>query len=213
MTDLINECDDKKTKTSRQLQATKTKEALYRSAIKLINQQGYQKTTIEDIVRDAGTATGTFYLYFKSKRALIFHTLEHYDIFALQSYAISSEEQTFHDQLISFFEYQYEKINELGREVLTALYWNTMQDGAPLVNNLERPIYGYFRHMIEFGIENGELSADYDVAYYSQQIISTILGIDYYWCTFQHDVNVVELAVSRANNLINGLPKPNTSCQ
>ncbi len=208
MSDNLLDNDEKKPKTSRQLQASRTKEAIYNAAIELINKQGYQKTTIEDIVTLAGTATGTFYLYYKTKRDLIFHTLNHFDTFALQSYAIASEEQSFEGQLRSFFKFQYERIRDTGREVLKALYQNTMQDGSPMVNNLERPIYGYMRHMVEFGMETGELSLSHSVSYYNQQIIATVLGIDYYWCTFPDNIDVVELAMNRVDTLLNGLPKP-----
>ena len=43
------------------------KNALYRTAFELFTTQGIAKTTISDIVQQAGVAKGTFYLYFKDK--------------------------------------------------------------------------------------------------------------------------------------------------
>ena len=40
---------------------------LLTTAFELFNSQGFSKTSIADIVRDAGVAKGTFYLYFKDK--------------------------------------------------------------------------------------------------------------------------------------------------
>lgn len=40
---------------------------LLKTAFELFNSQGFSKTSIADIVRDAGVAKGTFYLYFKDK--------------------------------------------------------------------------------------------------------------------------------------------------
>jgi len=41
------------------------------AAIEVITEKGYDKTVISDIVKLAGVAQGTFYLYFSSKKALI----------------------------------------------------------------------------------------------------------------------------------------------
>ena len=62
---------------------------LLSTAFELFNSQGFSKTSISDIVRDAGVAKGTFYLYFKDKydiqkkliaeksAALFQHALDH----------------------------------------------------------------------------------------------------------------------------------------
>ena len=43
------------------------KSALFQTAFDLFTKKGFAKTTISDIVQDAGLAKGTFYLYFKDK--------------------------------------------------------------------------------------------------------------------------------------------------
>ena len=43
------------------------KNALLQTAFDLFRDKGFAKTTISDIVSDAGLAKGTFYLYFKDK--------------------------------------------------------------------------------------------------------------------------------------------------
>lgn len=43
------------------------RESLLETAFKLFTSKGIQKTSISDIVEDAGVAKGTFYLYFKDK--------------------------------------------------------------------------------------------------------------------------------------------------
>ncbi|MDF2964515.1 MAG: TetR family transcriptional regulator [Paenibacillus sp.] len=46
------------------------KEGIIEAALKLFEEQGYHTTKVSDIVREAGVAQGTFYLYFKSKEDL-----------------------------------------------------------------------------------------------------------------------------------------------
>ncbi|WP_317855982.1 TetR/AcrR family transcriptional regulator [Chakrabartyella piscis] len=191
--------------STRQLQALKTQKAIYAAAIDLINAQGYEKTTIDDIVRKAGTATGTFYLYFKTKRDLLFKSILEYDHFVEISYGYAKEKTTFREQLQTFYFHEYSQIQGMGKEVLRALFWNSLQKGDPIINNPSRIIYIYIYKMVVFGLETGELSDERPIEYYTQQIIASILGIDYYWCTFSLDVNVLELAVSHAEVLLNGI--------
>lgn len=50
-----------------ELKKKKKKEALFNTAFELFSTKGIAKTTISDIVGNAGVAKGTFYLYFKDK--------------------------------------------------------------------------------------------------------------------------------------------------
>ncbi|WP_174729200.1 TetR/AcrR family transcriptional regulator [Mesobacillus harenae] len=45
-------------------------------ALQLFAEQGYHRTKISDIVREAGVAQGTFYWYFKSKEAIALEIIE-----------------------------------------------------------------------------------------------------------------------------------------
>ncbi|WP_438313877.1 TetR family transcriptional regulator [Sporosarcina sp. FA9] len=47
------------------------KENIVRAAVKIFSEKGIEKTKISDIVKEAGVAQGTFYLYFPSKLSLM----------------------------------------------------------------------------------------------------------------------------------------------
>ncbi len=47
------------------------KEQLLRAARKVLDEKGYDRATVADIVREAGVAQGTFYLYFDSKKEAV----------------------------------------------------------------------------------------------------------------------------------------------
>lgn len=47
------------------------KENIVHAAIQMFREKGIDKTTVSDIVKNAGIAQGTFYLYFSSKLALM----------------------------------------------------------------------------------------------------------------------------------------------
>jgi len=53
-----------------------TEEKLLKSAVDLMSKNGYHRTTVADIVKAAGVAQGTFYLYFDSKKTLFLKLME-----------------------------------------------------------------------------------------------------------------------------------------
>jgi len=53
-----------------------TEEKILISAVDLMSKNGYHRTTVADIVKAAGVAQGTFYLYFDSKKALFLKLME-----------------------------------------------------------------------------------------------------------------------------------------
>jgi AcrR family transcriptional regulator len=52
-------------------QGAATRQALYKTAIKLIVSRGYEATTLRDIAAQAGVSAGLLYRYFPSKRAIV----------------------------------------------------------------------------------------------------------------------------------------------
>lgn len=52
------------------------REQVLACAVRVFSQKGYHATTVSDIIEDAGVARGTFYLYFKSKRAIFDELLD-----------------------------------------------------------------------------------------------------------------------------------------
>ena len=57
--------------TSRQIQAQKSRQKIYDTAVALINEIGIENFTINDICNDLHISVGAFYHYFKSKDELI----------------------------------------------------------------------------------------------------------------------------------------------
>jgi len=53
-----------------------TVDKLLNAAVDLMSKKGYHSTTVADIVKVAGVAQGTFYLYFDSKKALFLSLME-----------------------------------------------------------------------------------------------------------------------------------------
>src|ERR1700756_222932 len=52
-------------------QGAATRQSLYKTAIELIEERGYEAATLRDVARRAGVSVGLLYRYFPSKRAVV----------------------------------------------------------------------------------------------------------------------------------------------
>lgn len=89
------------------------KEALLNAAFHLFITNGMNKTTISDIVKEAGVAKGTFYLYFKDKYEIRNELISHKSsqLFSTAHQAMLQEDiEIFEDKIIFIADYI---INEL----------------------------------------------------------------------------------------------------
>lgn len=67
--------------TDRSLKAQKTRKKLFQSAAKLIENNGYENVTVEEICKKSGVSVGAFYHYFNSKTDIIVEFFKQIDYF------------------------------------------------------------------------------------------------------------------------------------
>ena len=192
--------------TKRQQKALQTKEKIYDAAIKLFEKNGYENVLIEDITKAAKVATGTFYLYYKSKKDLMYATIEKYNQCSDKAYERVREMTDFKEKLLKYVEYYYEEVQKVGRQMLRALVGNNILDGADVINAPERSIYRVMNILLQEGMEQGALSKEYCLAYYEQIIVAALLGVDYYWCT-RDEPELVDLISVQMEILVEGLTR------
>ena len=104
----------------------KKKKNLYDSAYELFTTKGINDTAINDIVKGAGVAKGTFYLYFKDKYHII-------DLIVLRKsskvlkeaieVSMNKEFEEFNDKVIFFVDYIIEYLRE-DKKLLRLIYKN-----------------------------------------------------------------------------------------
>jgi len=79
------------------------KEQILSAARRVLREKGYDRTTISEIVKEAGVAQGTFYLYFESKKAAVMElALKLMDEIALRLTAVMDSKLNFEDRLRLF---------------------------------------------------------------------------------------------------------------
>ena len=56
---------------SRKEQGKLTKEKIFKTAVNLITEKGYDNVSVNEICNQAGVAKGTFYVHYKSKEDIV----------------------------------------------------------------------------------------------------------------------------------------------
>ncbi|MEE1228583.1 MAG: TetR/AcrR family transcriptional regulator [Lachnospiraceae bacterium] len=126
--------------------------ALFQTAFDLFTNKGFAKTTISDIVNQAGLAKGTFYLYFKDKydlrdKLIISQTSQ---LFGRAHEAMAQHKNlSFEDQIITFADYiigEFEKNPPLLRFISKNLSWGIFK------NAFERQIPEESQELLDYCI-------------------------------------------------------------
>ncbi len=154
---------------------------LYTSALELFAEQGYERTTIDQITERADVARGTFFNHFQRKEDLVTTWAEQRrdKLRAFMEHSLAREEDDVTVQLercmAALSEFN-EAEHDLTRVMLTA--W--VKSGQPL---LEEPDYAghVFTKVISAGQARGEIARDIDPAMAGNMLRDAYLGLLYRW--------------------------------
>lgn len=161
-----------------------TKSKIVSAAWRLFYEQGYDDTTIEDIIEESGTSKGSFYHYFAGKDAL----LSSLSILFDEKYEEIEEEidpkMNSFEKLMYYNEELFGMIeNRISIDLLARLYSSqliTKSEKHLLDRN--RIYYKLLRQTIVSGQEKGEIRSDVS----SNEIVKAYAlcerGILYDWC-------------------------------
>lgn len=151
------------------------KSRLLYAAKEVFAEKGLEKTTISEIVKRAGMAQGTFYLYFSSKKALIPALAD--DLLQTMLCEMQKEQvlctdvwESFHKMITVTF-----RVTNLYKEVLSLCYSglaieNTLSEWDRIYN----PYYSWLAEIITNGIEQGVIRPDIEPMVAARMVIGLV---------------------------------------
>lgn len=172
------------------------RDSLLESAFSLFIDNGFSKTSISDIVNNAGVAKGTFYLYFKDKYDIRNHLIAHK---ASQVFQAAYNELLEHPEITQFEEQVMFIIDHI---------LNQLDANHSLVNLLSKHLsWGFFKNSLFFtpGKDTPSIYTIYerllvnaDCSYHSPElmmytIIELISGTSYNAILYQQPMALDEL--------------------
>ncbi|MDG9722696.1 MULTISPECIES: TetR/AcrR family transcriptional regulator [unclassified Streptomyces] len=156
------------------------KDRIYTSALTLFAEQGYDRTTVDQIAERADVARGTFFNYFQRKEDLVTAWAQarqrRLEACIEESMVTREDGVTVHLErcMLALAEF-----NETEREVTSAMLQAWVKAGRPLI---EEPYAGrVFATIIEAGRERGEIAVDIDPLRVGNILRDSYLGLLYRW--------------------------------
>ena len=177
---------------------TRTKQQLYRCAMELFRKKGYDGVSVDEIVRKAGTAKGTFYIYFNSKADIITEMLRQYDDYydevAAKLDASWSVEHRLRYMIQAACRFTQEVI---GLDLIRALYTQEISGGGQRADDLneERTLFHVLLQLLEEGQQTGECCSTMAAQKLAMLILRGIRATFFEWCCQGETIDLTEEAL------------------
>ncbi|MBR5826752.1 MAG: TetR/AcrR family transcriptional regulator [Clostridia bacterium] len=173
-----------------------TKSRIVSAAWKLFYDNGYDNTTIEDIVYESGTSKGSFYHYFESKDALLGSLAYLFD----EKYEELEDDINTSDSCIEALLFLNRKLfemveNTIDLELMKRLYSTqliTKNEKQLLDHN--RVYYRLLRKIVVAGQNKGEITKDMSVNDIVKYYAFCERAIIYDWCLCNGDYSLSDSA-------------------
>lgn len=176
--------------------AKTTKKKIVSAAWKLFYEQGYDNTTVDDIVEESGTSKGSFYHYFEGKDALLSSLSFLFD----EKYEelMPSVDPQMHsvDKLLYLNRELFGVIeNTVSLELLARLFSSQLiTKGERHLLDHSRVYYRVLRTILAEGQQRGQIRGDVTVNELSKLYALLERGLMYDWCICNGDYSLKSYA-------------------
>ena len=165
----------------RERKKDETRERIFKAAIRLFRDRGFEKTTVDDITEKADVAKGTFFNYFPRKDSVLAYLSEKRLVAAEETAeAMLAARESTSEKLIGLFTHAataYQGDRELSRYVLNELMARAFGPGEDAEERWQKLAL----RIIERGRESGELRRDLHAVRAESLLSSVYFSTVYLW--------------------------------
>ncbi len=161
-----------------------TKGKIINAAWDLFYEQGYEYTTVEEIIEKSGTSKGSFYHYFEGKDALLGSLSYIFDEEYIKLQKTLPENMSCFDKLLHLNAKLFSIIEDrIDIELLTRLYSTQLiTKGEKHLLDSKRSYYKLLRKIVAEGQEKGELTNEMTVNEIVKLYAMSERALIYDWC-------------------------------
>lgn len=183
--------------------AEETKLHIFNTALKLLDEIGFEKLTIRDIVRAAGVSIGTFYYYYSSKLDVFYETYYLADQYFEETVAPQLVQETAVERIYCFFDHYAKYCSDITSITLTGILFNS--DNKCFDRESTQGMLSILPELISFGQENAELRTDDSPHEVSRFLMISVRGLVYDWCIHEGCYNLSTAIQRHVERLLSGL--------
>ena len=184
-----------------------TKGRIISAAWKLFYEQGYDDTTIEEIIEESGTSKGSFYHYFKGKDALLGTLSLLFDEKYMELAETMDPDMNCFDKLIFMNRELFTMVeNEISLDLLARLYSSQLvTNGQKHLLDHNRYYYRLLKQVISEGQKRGEISDSMTVNEIVKLYALCERSLLYDWCLCSGEYPLVKYASQMLPVFLNGI--------
>ena len=169
-----------------------TKKKIVSAAWRLFYEQGYDDTTVEEIIAESGTSKGSFYHYFEGKDALLSSLSFLFDEKYAELRPWLSEKMTSMEKLLFLNHELFSVIeNTVPLDLMARLFSTQLiTRGERHLLDHNRLYYRLLRQIVTEGQERGELRSDLSVNEMTKLYAMCERALMYDWCICSGDYSL-----------------------
>lgn len=196
-------------KGKRQLQAEKTKQRIFQTAMELFRKKGFDQVTVDEIVEKSNSSKGAFYGHFDSKYGIFLEKFKEIDNFYEEYVQIIADDDSLKEKILKLFQGQMHYLeHELGKDLMRSVYTNGLIESENhFFNNTERGLFKILMHYINKSIDNGELRKEVNPERIAMLITRCMRGNLYDWIAFGSNYNLQQESKQFIEIFMDGLLK------
>lgn len=177
--------DEEKT-MEKETKGVRTKRQLYQCAMKLFRERGFDRVSVDEIVREVGMAKGTFYIYFNTKSDIILEMLRQYDTYYDQIMVGLPDDLSIDQQMEEIVKGACRFTEEvIGLDLIRVLYVKQLTEGQehPGLLNEDRALFRILSELLTEGQCAGIYDPALDVPDTTRLILHGIRASFFEWCS------------------------------
>lgn len=178
--------EDEENIMEKETKGLRTKRQLYQCAMKLFRERGFDRVSVDEIVREAGMAKGTFYIYFNTKSDIILEMLRQYDTYYDQIMAGLPDDLSIDQQMEEIVKGACRFTEEvIGLDLIRVLYVKQLTEGQehPGLLNEDRALFRILSELLTAGQRAGIYDLALDVPDTTRLILHGIRASFFEWCS------------------------------
>jgi AcrR family transcriptional regulator len=176
---------------------TSTKDKIINSAYILFADKGFNNTSIDEIIADAGCSKGTFYHHFKSKKSLLLAWMDNYDSVYIKWYDNLPDDLDSISKLTQLYQISLDLVETNFSYNLAALVFEHELASRNETSGLKkkREYYRIIDRLLIDGQANGDIRNDISYIEISKMLNAVQHGITYEWCISNGTYSIKEFGI------------------
>ena len=186
-----------------------TKIRIVKAAWDLFYKQGYDDTTVEEIVDESGTSKGSFYHYFESKDAILGSLAYLFDEKYEELEKTLDQNAPVFDTLVFLNQELFDMIdNKIDRDLLSKLYSTQLvRRGERSLLDNDRLYYKLLKKLMTAGQERGDLTSDISAGDMVRLYAMCERALICDWCLYNFNFSLKSYSKEMLPMMISGIKK------